>query len=181
MAANFKEQGNDCFRAGKSKYKDAIMYYTKAIDTECSDKSIIEACLANRAACNLELQNYGRVLTDCSKCLGLNPKNVKAFYRSSKALFALDKLVEAIDCCDHGLAVDPENKSIKEIRQQATKRKEMLDERQRKKEEKERQEREKKETLEKAFKVRIGIKWRVICVCMDSNKILHRSVISQFK
>ncbi|CEP07819.1 hypothetical protein [Parasitella parasitica] len=161
VAQNFREQGNDCFRAGKAKYPDAIAFYTQALDTECSDSSIIEACLANRAACNLELKNYGRTLTDCSKCLKINPKNVKAWYRSAKALFALDKLVETIDCCDHALEVDATNKPIQDIRQQALKRKIMIDEIIRQKEEREEQERNKKQLLENAFKER-NIKIEVV-------------------
>ncbi|KAL4207191.1 hypothetical protein AB4K20DRAFT_1919862 [Rhizopus microsporus] len=154
IAQNFKEQGNDCFRAGKIKYKDAITFYTKAIETECKDQKIIEACLANRAQCNLELQNYGRVLSDCSKCLAINPKNVKALYRSAKALLALDKLVEAIDCCDHALAIEPDNKAVKEVKQKAVDRKAMMDKKLKEKEEKEKREREKKEGLERAMKER---------------------------
>ncbi|KAI8976953.1 hypothetical protein BDB01DRAFT_802163 [Pilobolus umbonatus] len=154
VAQNFREQGNDCFRAGKSKYKDAIAFYTKAIETECPDQSIIEACLANRAACHLELGNYGRVLNDCSQCLKINPKNIKALYRSSRALFSLDRLVETIDCCQHALSIDPENKPIKDILTKATERKELIDEKIRKQQEREERERMKKETLEKAFKER---------------------------
>lgn len=101
----------------------------------------------------MELKNYGRVLTDCSKCLAINPKNIKALYRSSRALFALDKLVETIDCCDHALAFDPENKAIAEIRSKALTRKNMIDEKIRQKEEKEERERNKKMILDKAFKV----------------------------
>ncbi|CAO3689367.1 unnamed protein product [Rhizopus stolonifer] len=154
VALNFKDQGNECFRAGKTKYKDAITFYTRALDTECKDMAVIEACLANRAACNLELQNFGRVLTDCSKCLEINPKNVKALYRSAKALAALDRLLEAIDCCDHALMIDPENKVVHDIKKKAVDRKNMLEEKKRQKEERERREREKKDILENAFKER---------------------------
>ncbi|GAA5813426.1 hypothetical protein MFLAVUS_006904 [Mucor flavus] len=154
VALNFKEQGNECFRAGKARYPDAIAFYSKALDTECSDTSIMEACYANRAACNLELRNYGRVLTDCSKCLEINPKNVKAFYRSARALFALDKLVETIDCCDHALGIDPENVNVKNIREKALKRKNEIDEKIRLKEEREERERTKKQRLAKALEER---------------------------
>lgn len=101
----------------------------------------------------MELKNYGRVLTDCSKCLKINPKNVKAFYRSARALFALDKLVETIDCCDHALTVDPENKPIKEIHEKALTRKNMIDEKIRLKEERKERERNKKQSLDNAMKV----------------------------
>lgn len=53
----------------------------------------------------LKTENYRKVLIDCSKALKLNPKNSKAYYRSVKALYALDRIEEAIDCCEHGLAV----------------------------------------------------------------------------
>lgn len=122
--------------------------------------------MVNRAACNLELQNYGRVLSDCSKCLAINPQNVKALYRSAKALFALDRLIEAIDCCDHALVVDPENKAVEEVKEKAVNRKNMQEEKKRQKEEKERREREKKDILENAFKVYVR------------NRILYKRVIS---
>lgn len=100
------------------------------------------------------MKNYGRVLTDCSKCLKINPKNVKALYRSVKALFALDKLVETIDCCDHALSIDPENKNINDIRQKALTRKNEIDEKIRQKEEREERERNKKQILANALEVR---------------------------
>ncbi|CAI2181091.1 17447_t:CDS:2 [Funneliformis geosporum] len=114
VAENFKNQGNECFKVGKSQYKDAIEYYTKALDTKCKDDKIIEACLTNRAAVNLELENFRKVLTDCSKALKLNSQNIKAYYRSAKALYALDKIEEAIDCCEHGLAVQSNNKALQD-------------------------------------------------------------------
>nr|CAG8435314.1 12321_t:CDS:2 [Entrophospora candida] len=62
---------------------------------------MIEACLTNKAAINLEL-----FLNDCAKALKINPKNTKAFYQSAKALYMLDKLDEALGCCDHALLSD---------------------------------------------------------------------------
>ncbi|CAG8493934.1 665_t:CDS:2 [Dentiscutata heterogama] len=56
VAENFKNQGNECFKTGKSQYQDAINFYMKALETNCQDNRIIEACLTNRAAINLELQ-----------------------------------------------------------------------------------------------------------------------------
>ncbi len=53
IAANFKNQGNDCYKAHR--YKDAVNYYTKAIDVKCNLAEIDAACFSNRAACNLEL------------------------------------------------------------------------------------------------------------------------------
>ncbi|CAJ0753914.1 21402_t:CDS:2 [Entrophospora sp. SA101] len=94
-------QGNECFKSGKLHYQDAINFYTKALDTDCKDNKMIEACLTNRAAINLEL-----FLNDCAKALKINLKNTKAFYQSAKALYMLDKLDEALGCCDHALLVN---------------------------------------------------------------------------
>ncbi|RIA99656.1 hypothetical protein C1645_684710 [Glomus cerebriforme] len=154
VAENFKNQGNECFKVGKSQYKDAINYYTKALETNCKDNKIIEACLTNRAAANLELENYRKVLIDCSKALKLNPKNIKAYYRSAKALYALDKIVEAIDCCDHGLTIQPNNTVLQNEKEKCFKRKEALNKKCKEKEERERKERESKEELERAIKER---------------------------
>ncbi|KAG0269327.1 hypothetical protein DFQ27_004011, partial [Actinomortierella ambigua] len=53
VAENFKNQGNECFKQGKKFYKDAIDYYTKALDVQCSDDKLNETLYVNRAACNL--------------------------------------------------------------------------------------------------------------------------------
>ncbi|CAO3627502.1 unnamed protein product [Cunninghamella echinulata] len=154
IAENFKNQGNNCFKAGKAKYPDAITFYTRAIDTDCSDKKLIEACYANRAACNLELGNYGKVLKDCAKCLELNPANVKALYRSARGLFQLDRNVEAYDCCEHALNADPDNTAVKQLQIKIKQRQDFLEKKQREKEEKELKERKQKEQLDHALKKR---------------------------
>lgn len=97
--------------------------------------------------------NYGRVLRDCAKCLELNPRHVKALYRSARALLALDRVEEALDCCEHALAIEPDNAAVKAVREKTQKRKEQIEAKQRQKEQKEREEKEAKERLEKAFAV----------------------------
>lgn len=53
IAQNFKEQGNDYFK-GK-RYREALGFYSQGVDAKPEDKSLLEALLCNRAACNLEL------------------------------------------------------------------------------------------------------------------------------
>ena len=43
---------------------------------------------------------------DCSRAIKYNPKNIKAYYRSVKALIALDRVDEGIDCCEKGAELD---------------------------------------------------------------------------
>jgi len=137
IAQNFKEQGNDYFK-GK-RYREALGFYTQGVDTKPPDVVLQEALLCNRAACNLELKNYGSVLRDCSRALLVNPKSSKAFYRSALALVALDRVDEAIDCCLRCLQSDPANKSVQSAHQRALELKR----------EKERKEQEKIERLQK--------------------------------
>ncbi|KAJ3122778.1 hypothetical protein HK098_002469 [Nowakowskiella sp. JEL0407] len=112
VALNFKNSGNEAFQSGKSGYKDAIEYYSKGIAAKADDDKLNSILYSNRAAVNLELENYRSVLTDCSKAIKLDPKNIKAYYRSAKALTLLDKIDDAIDCIHHGLKLDPTNTSL---------------------------------------------------------------------
>jgi hypothetical protein len=61
---------------------------------------------------NTPPENYRSCIQDCASTLRINPSNVKAFYRSSTACLALDKLPEALDACTRGLALDPTNAAL---------------------------------------------------------------------
>ena len=90
------------------------------------EKEIEEACFVNRALCNLELRNYRSTTLDCASALCCNPLNVKAYYRSSQALLALDKIEESVDACEHGLAVDSGNSALKNLANRIAGRKSAL-------------------------------------------------------
>lgn len=117
VASNFKSQANDYFRS--KRYREAAGFYTQAIDAGPQDKVLLETLYANRAACNLELQNFGLVLKDTSAVLGINTKNEKAFYRAAKALLALDRAKDAMECCNHGIQVNPENQAMYALKRKA--------------------------------------------------------------
>lgn len=139
-ALNFKEQGNECFQARK--WADAKEFYGKGIvilaaeerrrargqpsvRTEThegssdepgeveSERRLLEVMYANRAACHLEVGNYRSCTLDCAGALKLNGGNVKAYYRSGRALLALEKVEEAEDVCRRGLLVDGGNVALK--------------------------------------------------------------------
>ncbi|KAI8906689.1 hypothetical protein EDD86DRAFT_192751 [Gorgonomyces haynaldii] len=144
QAENLKHQGNAAFAQGQRGYKDAIQFYTQAIQAEANDNALNSLLYSNRAAVNLKLQNYRKVLNDCAKAIELNQKNVKAYFRSIKALYALDKLVEAVDCCQIALQLDPDNKDLQEELERIKKRQAVLKELEDKRQKQE-QEREKRE------------------------------------
>ncbi|THH33600.1 hypothetical protein EUX98_g574 [Antrodiella citrinella] len=125
IAQNFKEQGNDYFKS--KRHREALGFYTQGVDAKPDDQTLLEALLCNRAACNLELKNYGSVLKDCSRALTINPKSSKAYYRSASALISLNRLVEALDCCDRCLQYDPDNANVRALRSKAATLKETKD------------------------------------------------------
>ncbi|GLI81837.1 HSP70/90 co-chaperone [Penicillium ochrochloron] len=127
VAQSFKEQGNEA--VSEKRWIDAKEMYTKSIavvyakedkwekpeDLKAEEKllrQMEEVSHNNRALCNLELGNYRSCTLDCAAVLKLNPKNVKAFYRSAMALLKLDKVAEAEDAASRGLTIDPSNKAL---------------------------------------------------------------------
>lgn len=152
VAASFKAQANDYFVA--KRYREALGFYTQAIDAAPSDTKLLETLHANRAACHLELENYGSCLRDTSAALKYNPANQKAFYRAARALLALDKCVEAIDCCDHVLLIDDQNQAARNLRTKAQSKLDQLNTAQAKKTEQQRRTEELKLALNQAFVAR---------------------------
>ncbi|KUJ17007.1 TPR-like protein [Mollisia scopiformis] len=177
VAAGFKERGNESFK--EKGWKDAKEFYGKGIQVlllevrkrqkgegEANDQEeikkevgILEQCLVNRAACHLRLKNYRSCVQDCGSALRINSKNVKAFYRSSKALLQLDKIAEADDACARGLAVDPGNRDLLEVANEIIKRNEEVEKRRKRELERENRRRLEGVTLTAALKAR-GIKTR---------------------
>ncbi|KAK6346974.1 hypothetical protein TWF696_007069 [Orbilia brochopaga] len=152
VAQNFRQQGNECYRS--KSWRDAVEYYTKALATKCTVDEINEACYANRAACNLELQNYRRASLDCAEALKINPRNVKAWYRSARACLALDKIQEAYDCVQRGLAVDASNVALKALASQVANREKVIAASQSARQERDRISNAKSTALRKALEMR---------------------------
>ncbi|KAJ5379744.1 uncharacterized protein N7496_002172 [Penicillium cataractarum] len=127
VAQSFKEQGNEAVQ--EKRWIDAKEMYTKSIaviyakedkwdkpeDLETEKKllrQMEELSHINRALCNLELGNLRSCTLDCAAVIKLNPKNVKAYYRSAMALLKLDRVAEAEDAASRGLAIDSSNKAL---------------------------------------------------------------------
>ncbi|EAS37471.3 tetratricopeptide repeat domain-containing protein [Coccidioides immitis RS] len=143
VAEGFRETGNELAR--EKKWSDAREFYGKALAT-VRDKGegkwdvsedvdgdrrrmteTEEKVLVNRALCNLEMKNYRSCILDCAAALKINPENIKAYYRSARALLTLDKILEAQDAANRGLALDPTNKSLLHTAEQISARKAALD------------------------------------------------------
>lgn len=136
VASNFKDQGNEYFKGRR--FREAEGFYTQGIDAlttrpiegqegvrrvpvEDKDRALYNALLLNRAAANLELENYGRVLKDVHIVLEHEPKSSKALFRAARALIKLRRFEEALDACDRCLAFDPDNKDVEKLKDVAVK------------------------------------------------------------
>ncbi|GAA5983474.1 hypothetical protein JCM10908_000300 [Rhodotorula pacifica] len=161
IAEGFREQGNALFK--QRKFRDAVGFYTRALDEVGKDLSIEErrALWGNRAAANLELGNYGACLQDCSQILGQtnssypdppsdasNRLTMKALFRSARALSALGKLPEALDALkrlrtlEQELGEAGEKDAGKGVREEVERK---MAEREKKEKEKQERERRKRE------------------------------------
>ena len=123
-------------------------------EEEKKEKDILEASHANRALCNLELKNYGSCNRDCAAAIKLNPKNVKAWYRSASACLALDKIPEAEDAARRGLLIDSSNASLKIVSEKILKRKAYTEKIAKERQEREDRKRQEETTLKIALKAR---------------------------
>ena len=74
-----------------------------------------------------DVENYRSCTLDCAATLRLNPRNMKAYYRSAQALLALDKLSEAEDACAHGLNAEPSNSALRSLKTKIETRRVALD------------------------------------------------------
>ena len=88
--------------------------------------AVLASLYANRAACQLELRNYRSCTLDCGASLRINAANAKAWFRSAKALLALDKTDEAAEACRGGLAVDAQNGPLLKLAQDVATRAETV-------------------------------------------------------
>ncbi|KDN50196.1 hypothetical protein RSAG8_01532, partial [Rhizoctonia solani AG-8 WAC10335] len=113
VALEFKNQGNDFFRARK--WWDAREAYTDALEFCPSDPKLQEVLWLNMAAANVELKFWPGVLSPAARAITLNLKSVKAYYRAARALVHYERYEEAIDCCKRVLAFDPYNEVILEL------------------------------------------------------------------
>ncbi|KAI1959039.1 HSP70/90 co-chaperone [Ophidiomyces ophidiicola] len=133
VARGFRETGNELAR--EKKWGDAREFYDKALATvrvkeggqvawdvsadpegdREAMREVEEKVLVNRALCNLEMKNYRSCTLDCAAALQLNPRNLKAYYRTARALLALDKTPAARDAAHRGLALDPANAALQQL------------------------------------------------------------------
>lgn len=128
-------------------------------ETVAAERALLETLYVNRAACHLSLSNFRSCTLDCAAALRLNPKNIKALYRSARALLAVQKIPEADDACARGLEIDPSNAPLQALAKEIIATNEKVVAKKRAEEERLAKERRKKLLLQTALEAR-GIKLR---------------------
>jgi tetratricopeptide (TPR) repeat protein len=99
-------------------------------------------------------ENYRKCITDCRAAIKIDPKSEKPWFRSAKALLALDKLDEARNCIDNALLLKPDHSQIKDLAEKIRKRKEYVEKLNREREEREKKRKWEVDALRIALQVR---------------------------
>ncbi|CCW68127.1 unnamed protein product [Phytomonas sp. Hart1] len=107
-AEQIKNKGNEFM--GQAKYKEAIAYYTKAIELEPENAIFF----ANRAAAHTHLKDYSSAIIDCEHAIVINPNYSKSFSRLGTALFYQENYTRAADAFSKACELDPANEIYKE-------------------------------------------------------------------
>jgi stress-induced-phosphoprotein 1 len=108
LAAEAKDKGNKFFSA--KQYDQAIDWYTKAIGYDPNDSTFY----SNRSAAYLGLRKFNEALADGEKCISLQPKWVKGYYRKGLALMSLGRYDEAAKAFKKGIECEPNNDDLKD-------------------------------------------------------------------
>lgn len=104
-ARRHKERGSEMFRSGH--FRSAALCYSKSVqhlaavdpdlpleveELEEQEKEILSlrtVVLMNLAACQLKMEQYHHVVSNCSRVLEVEPGSIKTLYRRAKALLAM--------------------------------------------------------------------------------------------
>jgi len=103
-----KEKGNEYFK--NADYPNAIKCYTEAMKRDPTDFVLY----SNRAACYTKLAEYTLGMSDCDKCLEMNPNFAKAYSPKAYLFYIKKDYVKAIEYYEKGLKLDPDNKELKD-------------------------------------------------------------------
>ena len=72
--------------------------------------------LLNVSLCQLKAEDWPEVAKSCALILkDINPDSVKALYRSSFALFKLEKFNEALEHARRGIELEPKNQDLRTL------------------------------------------------------------------
>jgi tetratricopeptide (TPR) repeat protein len=101
------ENGKTQLKAGK--FDEAMVSFTKAIETSTSDDKNLHIAYTFRGNTRLKLKNFKGAIEDCSKALSLNNKYVEAFIYRGEAYCQAKDWQPAIDDLTKAIALGTTN------------------------------------------------------------------------
>lgn len=108
-STQFKDEGNSAYKEGD--WYEAIDKYTAALklSKDTSERAVI---YKNRAAVFLKLDEYEKVVLDCTECLEITPTDPKALFRRAQAYVAQEIPEKAYVDAVKAQKSDPKNKEL---------------------------------------------------------------------
>jgi FK506-binding protein 4/5 len=125
FAAARKEVGTKLFKAQRyslalERYKKVVEYLRSYVRGDVGEGAeVVKACLLNKAACQLKVEDLTGAKHSCTEVLREEPCNVKALFRRASAYLALYDYSEAEVDLRKLLEVDPSNKEAQRMLPQA--------------------------------------------------------------
>jgi len=114
-ADSLKTSGNSAFSKGQ--YDEAVRLFSEAIALDSANKALY----SNRSAAYLKLMDYDNAIADGVKCVELDSKWGKGYFRHASALQGIGRYEEAVKIFAQGLAQDPADRTLLEGLQQCQK------------------------------------------------------------
>lgn len=155
QAVSLKDEGNAYFK--EKNYKKAILSYTEGLKKNCSVSDINAILHTNRAAAHFHLGNMRSALRDAVAAKKFKPDHLKALIRGAQCCMELRSYSGALQWCEEGLRLQPNDKKLQELRAAADKQKRAAERDVRKAKFREKKERSDREALLAVIKER-GIK-----------------------
>eukprot|EP00759_Apiculatamorpha_spiralis_P040138 PhF_6_TR38762/c1_g1_i2/m.58038 len=115
MSEDLQSRGNDFFKSGN--LQEAIHMYTDAIAIKPTPQ-----LFSNRSLCHFQRNSLVEALEDAERCVALDGKFVKGYYRQASALYGLERYADALSSVDKALEIEPSNKEVQELKQTILKR-----------------------------------------------------------
>jgi stress-induced-phosphoprotein 1 len=103
-----KNKGNQLFKEGQA--IKAIEHYKEALKRNPKDHTIYH----NKAAAYMKLLSYPSAAIDLKKCLDMDPNYMKAYVKLGQCYFHMKDFNNAIKILNEGLAIEPENKTLRD-------------------------------------------------------------------
>jgi len=112
-AEGHKKRGNEKLKDGtKSAAREALQCFSEGLEVRCSDNVLNAQLYSNSAHVRILLRQFVEAVNDCRKAIELDCHNMKSYWRAAKASMHLDLNKNAIEFCEAGLRISPNDADL---------------------------------------------------------------------